>query len=274
MQRASRRVAALHPARAPGRTGAFAFRRPGFANDVGDRRSIDPAVSRRPPRRRNALVLAVAQALAGGNNTVIVATGGIVGAVLAPDKGLATLPISVMVLGMWFGTLPLGLLARSFGRRFALADRLAVRRAGRPDFLRRGAAGLASRCSCSARSAAGFYAAAHQSYRFAAADTASDAFRPKAISWVLAGGVFAGDHRVRSSSSSPRTCWRRISLPRPISASRCWPRSLAAVRARSSSKLPPPPRGNACSSRPAAVRDRARSRASSSRSPAASRATR
>ena len=28
----------------------------------------------------------------------------------------------------------------------------------------------------------GFYAAAHQSYRFAAADTASEAFRPKAIS--------------------------------------------------------------------------------------------
>src|SRR5690349_12170410 len=37
----------------------------------------------------------------------------------------------------------------------------------------------------------GLYAAAHQAYRFAAADTASDAFRPKAISWVLIGGVFA-----------------------------------------------------------------------------------
>ena len=38
----------------------------------------------------------------------------------------------------------------------------------------------------------GLYAAAHQSYRFAAADTASDAFKPRAISWVLAGGMFAG----------------------------------------------------------------------------------
>ena len=36
--------------------------------------------------RRNALVLAVAQALAGGNNTVVVATAGIVGSVIAPDK--------------------------------------------------------------------------------------------------------------------------------------------------------------------------------------------
>jgi predicted MFS family arabinose efflux permease len=70
--------------------------------------------------RRNAIVLAVAQALAGGNNTVIVSTASIVGAVLAPDKGLATLPVTTMVFGMWLGTLPLGVLARHFGRRFAL----------------------------------------------------------------------------------------------------------------------------------------------------------
>ena len=50
--------------------------------------------------RRNAMVLAVAQALAGGNNTVIVSTASIVGAVLAPDKGLATLPITAVVLGL------------------------------------------------------------------------------------------------------------------------------------------------------------------------------
>src|SRR5262249_56812636 len=37
----------------------------------------------------------------------------------------------------------------------------------------------------------GLYASAHQSYRFAAADTASEAFRPKAIAWVLVGGVVA-----------------------------------------------------------------------------------
>ncbi|HEY1311384.1 MAG TPA: MFS transporter, partial [Pseudolabrys sp.] len=70
--------------------------------------------------RRNALVLAVAQALAGGNNTVIVSTASIIGAVLAPDKGLATLPVTAMVLGLWLGTLPIGYLARYFGRRFAL----------------------------------------------------------------------------------------------------------------------------------------------------------
>jgi predicted Rossmann-fold nucleotide-binding protein len=74
---------------------------------VADAPIIDHAAGDRLARR-NALVLSVALALAGGNNTVLVATGGIVGAMLAPDRGLATLPITVYVIGMWFGTLPVG----------------------------------------------------------------------------------------------------------------------------------------------------------------------
>jgi MFS family permease len=140
--------------------------------------------------RRNALVLAVAQALAGGNNTVIVATSAIIGAVLAPDKGLATLPITAMVFGMWFGTLPIGYLARTRGRRFALQT----------GSLFGVVSGLISFSATMIGSfpllilgtfCGGFYAAAHQSYRFAAADTASESFRAKAVSWVLAGGIFA-----------------------------------------------------------------------------------
>src|SRR5436305_381875 len=69
--------------------------------------------------RRNALVLAMGQALAGANNTVIVATGGILGSMMAPDKSLATLPISLMVCGMAAGSLPVGVLARRYGRRTA-----------------------------------------------------------------------------------------------------------------------------------------------------------
>jgi len=140
--------------------------------------------------RRNAMVLAVAQALAGGNNTVIVSTASIVGAVLSPDKGLATLPITAMVIGMWLGTLPVGALARRFGRRFALqiGSLFGV------------ASGLISYSAVMHGNfwllllgtfCGGLYAAAHQSYRFAAADTASEAYRPKVVSWVLAGGVFA-----------------------------------------------------------------------------------
>ena len=141
--------------------------------------------------RRNALVLAIAQSLAGGNNTVLVATAAIVGTMLAPDKGLATLPISIFVLGMWMGTLPMGVLARRLGRRNALQ-------------IGTGCGVLTGLICCVAvlqgsfflfnvgAVFSGFYASAHQSYRFAAADTASDEFRPKAISWVLFGGILAG----------------------------------------------------------------------------------
>ena len=136
------------------------------------------------------MVLALAQALAGGNNTVIVASAAIVGAVLAPDKGLATLPITAMVLGMWFGTLPVGALARRYGRRFALqtgslfgvlSGLISYAAVMNGDFWL-----LLAGAFCG-----GLYAAAHQSYRFAAADTASEAYRPKVVSWVLAGGVLA-----------------------------------------------------------------------------------
>src|ERR1700741_2633144 len=117
--------------------------------------------------RRNARVLAVAQALAGGNNTVIVSTAGIVGAMLAPDKGLATLPVTGMVMGMWLGTLPLGFLARYFGRRFALQT----------GSLFGILSGLISYSAVMhgqfwllvfGTFCGGLYAAAHQSYRFAA----------------------------------------------------------------------------------------------------------
>jgi MFS family permease len=140
--------------------------------------------------RRNAVVLAVAQALAGANNTVLIATGAIAASIIAPDKTLATLPISVYVIGMWLATLPVGALARRYGRRtaFQIGTLFGV------------ATGLT--CSVAVLNGSfalfnlgaffcGLYAAAHQAYRFAAADTASEAFRPKAISWVLIGGIFA-----------------------------------------------------------------------------------
>ena len=140
--------------------------------------------------RRNAMVLAVAMALGSAGNIIIYSTASIIGSVLAPDKGLATLPLTTTVLGMWFGTLPVGLLARRYGRRAALqVGALFGVLSGliSYDAVMRGNFWLllvGTFCG-------GLYAAAFQSYRFAAADTASERYRAKAISWVLAGGVFA-----------------------------------------------------------------------------------
>jgi MFS family permease len=141
--------------------------------------------------RANIARLAVAQALTGANTAVIFATGSIVGAAIAPNMSLATMPLSVYVVGMAAGTLPAGWVARTYGRRVAFLI----------------GAGFGALCGalaavaiilksfplfCIATFCGGLYASVALSYRFAAADGAKEAFRPKAISWVLAGGVFAG----------------------------------------------------------------------------------
>src|ERR1700749_16858 len=69
--------------------------------------------------KANVVRLAAAQALTGANSAVIFATGSIVGATLAPDMSLATVPISMYVLGLAAGTLPTGAISRRYGRRVA-----------------------------------------------------------------------------------------------------------------------------------------------------------
>src|ERR1044072_3838659 len=69
--------------------------------------------------RANVLRLAAAQALTGANSAVIFATGSIVGATLAPAMSLATVPLSMYVLGVAAGASPTGAISRRFGRRAA-----------------------------------------------------------------------------------------------------------------------------------------------------------
>ena len=141
--------------------------------------------------RSNVLRLATAQALAGANAAVIFATGAIIGSTLAPDPAWATVPISVFVVGMALGTLPAGLIARRHGRRAAFM-------AGGTAGMMAGLIGAWALMAgsfwlyCVATLCAGMYASVVQSFRFAAADGVDPAVRPRALSWVMAGGVFAG----------------------------------------------------------------------------------
>src|SRR5487761_1202173 len=152
---------------------------------VADERSGDARA------RANVVRLAAAQALTGANSAVIFATGSIVGATLAPRVSLATVPLSMYVLGLAAGTLPTGAISRTFGRRTAFII-------GTGCGVLTGLIGAFAVLHslfwlfCGATFLGGLYGAVSQSYRFAAADGASAAFRPKAVSWVMAGGVFAG----------------------------------------------------------------------------------
>ena len=154
-------------------------------------RSISAPSSGDRRARANVRKLAVAQALAGANAAVIFATGAIVGAMLAPRLSLAALPISVYVAGLACGTLPVGALSRAYGRRvaFLIGSGCGVICGGLGALaILQGSFAL----FCIATLFGGFYGAAAHAYRFAAADGASASYRPKALSWVLAGGVFAG----------------------------------------------------------------------------------
>lgn len=140
--------------------------------------------------RRNAVILAMAQALYGAAVTAVVVTAGLVGSQLAPSASWATLPMSMMIIGTAATTFPISLMMRRTGRRLgfvlcALIGAIGAALGTVAIFLRSFELFLAGSFLV------GVYQASASYYRFAAADTASPAFRPKAISWVMTGGIIA-----------------------------------------------------------------------------------
>jgi MFS family permease len=141
--------------------------------------------------KRNALILACAQALGGASPSIVISLGGIVGSGLVADQTFATVPVSLMQLGIAAGVIPAAMIMRRLGRRGgyligaligATASSIAAAGTGMRLFW----------LFCLGTFLCGLYGAFVQSYRFAAADTATDAFRPRAISWVMIGGIAAG----------------------------------------------------------------------------------
>ena len=139
---------------------------------------------------RNVAVLVMAQAVLGAQLPMIFIVGGLAGQTLAPNVCFATLPISLIVLGSMLTATPLSAFMQRFGRRAgfilgalggaagAAVGAWGLYAASFPLFL------LGSLLT-------GIYMSAQGFYRFAATDTASDAFRPKAISYVMAGGLLS-----------------------------------------------------------------------------------
>jgi len=137
---------------------------------------------------RNLWLLAICQGLFLTNNVTFIAINGLVGLALAPLGWMATLPVMGYVVG---GALSTGLVARTqkrFGRKISFQFGLGV-------------AVLSALLCCyaaysrnfwllvTATVVAGYYNANAQLYRFAAAELALPAFREKAVSLVMAGGL-------------------------------------------------------------------------------------
>ena len=154
--------------------------------------------------KRNVIVLVLAQAFLGAQMPMIFTIGGLAGQSLASNACWATLPISMIVLGSMLSATPISGIMQKYGRRVgfligvtggmlgAAIGSYGLYVASFPIFL------LGSLFT-------GVYMSAQGFYRFAAADTASDAFRPKAISYVMAGGLVSaviGPQIVKATSDA------------------------------------------------------------------------
>src|SRR5438067_1708047 len=139
----------------------------------------------------NVLLLAFCQGLLLTNAVTLVAVGALAGYALAENKAFATLPATVYVLGAAMSTFPASLLMKRIGRRSGFFVGAAFGLAG--SLLATAAIATASfPLLCAGTFLFGIYNAFGQYYRFAAADVASPAERPRAISYVMAGGLIGG----------------------------------------------------------------------------------
>ena len=138
--------------------------------------------------KRNVAVLICAQAILGSQMPMIFTVGGLAGQSLASNACFATLPISMIVLGSMLTASPLSNLMQKFGRKFGFF----IGAIGGLTGGIIGAVGLATGSFAiflMGSFLTGIYMSAQVFYRFAATDTATKSFRPKAISYVMAGGL-------------------------------------------------------------------------------------
>lgn len=140
--------------------------------------------------KRNVWVLVMAQALLGAQMPMTFIVGGLAGLMIAPSPALATLPISLIVFGSMTTAPWLSAMMQRYGRvagfvtgslAGALGAAIAAIGLYYSDFYLFLAGSYLT----------GIYMSAQGFYRFAATDTASPAYRPKAISYVMAGGLIS-----------------------------------------------------------------------------------
>jgi len=141
--------------------------------------------------RRNIFLLSCCQALLLVNNAGLIAMNALIGYGLVSNKAYASLGVTTYVLGSAAATMPASLWMARVGRRRGFMMGSAI-----------GITGSALACFalwlghfplfCAATAIMGVYAAFGLQYRFAAAEIASPAFKAKAISLVLAGGIVGG----------------------------------------------------------------------------------
>ncbi|NIZ60808.1 MFS transporter [Sedimentitalea sp. CY04] len=154
--------------------------------------------------KRNVAILVMAQAFLGSQMPIIFIIGGLAGQSLASNACFATLPISLIVLGSMLSATPISAIMQKWGRRVGFM----VGALGGATGALVGAYGLylgSFPVFLTGSFLTGIYMSSQGFFRFAAADTASEEFRPKAISYVMAGGLLSaiiGPQLVKATSDA------------------------------------------------------------------------
>ncbi|HEY6632601.1 MAG TPA: MFS transporter [Rhizobiaceae bacterium] len=140
--------------------------------------------------RRTALILAASLAIVGSAGPIAISLGALAGHyLLGDDKSLATAPVTGFNVGVALGAIPAAAIIRMLGQRSGFMTGAFVTALG----------GLVATLALYQSSfwlfAAGLLGigiggAFVQQFRFAAADNAPPEFKARAISFVLAGGIF------------------------------------------------------------------------------------
>lgn len=139
---------------------------------------------------RQVLLLSSAQALFQTASVLVMTVGGLAGKQIAPDPQFATAPIAAMFLGTALATVPASMWMARAGRRIGFVAGAALGTLG----------GLTAALGilagsllllCLGTMLVGAYQGFAQFYRFAASEVSDEAFRPRAIAFVLAGGIVA-----------------------------------------------------------------------------------
>ena len=139
---------------------------------------------------RQVFLLATAQALVQTASALVMTVGGLAGAQTVRARELATAPIASMFLGTVVTIIPASIWMARSGRRPGFIAGAVLGALG-------GVVAAVGIYSCSLLMLSfgtllvGAYQAFAQFYRFAASELSDEAFRPRAISFVLAGGVVA-----------------------------------------------------------------------------------
>jgi MFS family permease len=140
---------------------------------------------------RNVALLSVCMAFAQTQMVLMFSGSTLIGLALADNPALATLPITLQFVAMTLSTVPAAMLMKRVGRAPGFIVFLLLGSTG---------AGLAIYALyeqsfllfCLGSALFGSSAGSNQQFRFAAVDTAPESFKSRAVSLVLAGGVFAG----------------------------------------------------------------------------------